>query len=332
MSPIPRLPDAFRWGVATSAYQIEGAVPEDGRGTSIWDVFVGSAGTIRDGHTAETACDHYHRYPEDIDLMRRLGIDVYRFSISWPRILPSGSGAVNESGLGFYDRLVDALLAAGLTPMATLFHWDLPQELEALGGWLDRDTALRFGEYAAVAAERLGDRVKHWITLNEPFEHMALGYGLGQHAPGRTLMLDSLPAAHHQLLGHGIAAGALRDSGAELVMLTNSYSPAVPATDAEPDLAAARAYDALHRGVFTDPVLLGRYPDLSAYGVDGAALPFVEDGDLATIATPLDGLGVNYYNPTRLAAPRRHRRSRSRSSISRAWTPPTSIGRWCRPA
>ncbi|WP_347177398.1 GH1 family beta-glucosidase [Glycomyces sp. L485] len=300
---MPSLPGGFAWGVSTSAFQIEGATGEEGRGQSIWDTFVHSHEKIRDGHTADTACDHYHRYPEDIALMRRLGVDVYRFSVSWPRILPAGVGAVNAAGLDFYDRLVDALLAAEITPMATLFHWDLPQALEDVGGWLDRDTAGRFGEYAGVVAARLGDRVRHWITLNEPFEHMALGYALGRHAPGHSLLLDALPAAHHQLLGHGLAVEALRASGAGHVMLTNSYSPAVPAGGSEEDVAASRAYDTLHRGMFTDPVLLGRYPDLAAFGVDGDALPFVEDGDLATIAAPLDGLGVNYYNPTRLAAP-----------------------------
>ncbi|MCH7230895.1 GH1 family beta-glucosidase [Glycomyces sp. L485] len=303
MGAMPSLPGGFAWGVSTSAFQIEGATGEEGRGQSIWDTFVHSHEKIRDGHTADTACDHYHRYPEDIALMRRLGVDVYRFSVSWPRILPAGVGAVNAAGLDFYDRLVDALLAAEITPMATLFHWDLPQALEDVGGWLDRDTAGRFGEYAGVVAARLGDRVRHWITLNEPFEHMALGYALGRHAPGHSLLLDALPAAHHQLLGHGLAVEALRASGAGHVMLTNSYSPAVPAGGSEEDVAASRAYDTLHRGMFTDPVLLGRYPDLAAFGVDGDALPFVEDGDLATIAAPLDGLGVNYYNPTRLAAP-----------------------------
>jgi beta-glucosidase len=299
---MPRLRD-FAWGVATSAFQIEGATSEDGRGPSIWDTFTAEPGKIRDGHTARTACDHYHRYDEDIALMRRLGIDVYRFSIAWPRVRPDGTGALNEAGLDFYERLVDGLLAAGIAPMATLYHWDLPEPLEDAGGWLDRDTAHRFAEYAAACADRLADRVPHWITLNEPFEHMALGYALGQHAPGHTYLLDSLPAAHHQMLGHGLATLALRAAGAAHVMLTNSYTPAIPFSGNESDIAAARDYDALHRGLFTDPVLLGRYPDFSGFGLDSAALPFVKDGDLDTIAQPLDGLGVNYYNPTRIAAP-----------------------------
>jgi beta-glucosidase len=299
---MPRLRD-FAWGVATSAFQIEGATAEDGRGPSIWDRFTDLPGKVRDGHDADTACDHYHRYGEDIDLMRRLGVDVYRFSIAWPRVRPTGAGATNEPGLDFYERLVDGLLDAGIAPMATLFHWDLPLPLEDAGGWLDRETPHRFAEYAAICADRLGDRVKHWITLNEPFEHMALGYALGQHAPGHAHLLDALPAAHHQLLGHGLAVQALRAAGAPHVMLTNSYSPAVPSSDNAADRAAADAYDALHRGLFTDPVLLGRYPDFSGFGLDPSDLAFIKDGDLDAIAQPLDGLGVNYYNPSRIAAP-----------------------------
>ncbi|MGH8877675.1 MAG: GH1 family beta-glucosidase [Stackebrandtia sp.] len=300
MSSIPRFPDGFAWGVATSAFQIEGALDADGRGVSVWDTFAATPGRIRDGHTADVACDHYHRFTEDIALLRRLDIDVYRFSIAWPRVVPNGRGPVNTAGLDFYDRLVDALLASGITPMPTLYHWDLPQSLEDDGGWLNRDTAARFGDYAAAAASRLADRVSDWITLNEPFEHMSLGYGLGVHAPGRERLLDALPVAHHQLLGHGLAVRRLRDAGAETVLLTNSYSPVDAASTSPEDVAAAAAYDTLHRGLFTDPVLLGRYPDLRVFGVD--ELPFLHDGDLKTIAEPLDGLGVNYYAPSRVAA------------------------------
>ncbi|MFF1909982.1 GH1 family beta-glucosidase [Kitasatospora sp. NPDC058218] len=297
------LPAGFRWGVSTAAYQIEGAVEEDGRGPSVWDVFAARPGAVRDGHTGAVACDHYHRYPEDIALMRGLGLDGYRFSIAWSRVQPTGAGPVNPAGLAFYDRLVDALLEAGITPLPTLFHWDLPQALEDTGGWLDRDTAYRFAEYAAIAADRLGDRVPTWITLNEPFVHMVYGYALGTHAPGRALMLDALPTAHHQLLGHGLAAAALRERGLE-VMIANNLTPVWPASSSDADLAAADAYDALHNRLFTDPLLLGRYPDLSAYGVAPDLGGCVHDGDLKLIsATPLDGLGVNYYNPTRIAAP-----------------------------
>ncbi|MDF2704416.1 MAG: beta-glucosidase [Nonomuraea muscovyensis] len=294
----------FLWGTATAAYQIEGATGEDGRGPSVWDTFAHEPGRVRDGHTGDVACDHYHRWREDVALMSELGAGAYRFSISWPRVLPEGIGAPNPQGLDFYDRLVDGLLAAGITPVPTLFHWDLPQALQDRGGWLNRDVAGWFADYAAVVAERLADRVRMWITLNEPFVHMAFGYGMGIHAPGQALLLGALPVAHHQLLGHGLAVRALRAAGAEQVLLTNNCTPVRPASGSPQDVAAADAYDVLHNRLFADPVLLGRYPDLSAYGVDAPddALG-VRDGDLATIAAPLDGLGVNYYNPTRIAAP-----------------------------
>ncbi|MGI5273933.1 GH1 family beta-glucosidase [Nonomuraea sp. CA-218870] len=291
----------FLWGTATAAYQIEGAADEDGRGPSVWDTFSREPGRTRDGHTGDVACDHYHRWPEDVALLSDLGVNAYRFSLAWPRIQPRGSGPANQKGLDFYDRLVDALLAAGITPVPTLFHWDLPQALEDGGGWLARDTAHRFAEYAALAAERLADRVRMWITLNEPFVHMAYGYAMGVHAPGRALLAGALPAAHHQLLGHGLAVGALRAAGAGQVLITNNCTPVWPASDAEEDRAAARAYDILHNRLFNDPVLLGEYPDLSAYGV--GRWDVVRDGDLEVIAAPLDGIGINYYNPTRIAAP-----------------------------
>ncbi|MGK4579367.1 GH1 family beta-glucosidase [Kitasatospora sp. HPMI-4] len=297
------LPAGFRWGAATAAYQIEGAVDEDGRGPSVWDVFAARPGAVRDGHTGAVACDHYHRYPEDIELMRGLGLDGYRFSVSWPRVLPTGAGAVNPAGLAFYDRLVDALLEADIAPLPTLFHWDLPQGLEDNGGWLNRDTAYRFAEYAAIVTDRLGDRVPTWITLNEPFVHTVFGYALGTHAPGRTLMFEALPAAHHQLLAHGLAASILHGRGLE-VMLSNNLTPVWPASDSAGDVAAAQAYDVLHNRLFTDPVLLGRYPDLSALGVPDDIFGAVRPGDVDLIHTPaLDGLGLNFYNPTRVAAP-----------------------------
>ncbi|MGF1431029.1 GH1 family beta-glucosidase [Kitasatospora sp. LaBMicrA B282] len=297
------LPAGFRWGVSTAAYQIEGAADEDGRGPSVWDVFAARPGAVRGGHTGAVACDHYHRYAEDVALMCGLGVDGYRFSIAWPRVQPAGRGVANPAGLAFYDRLVDALLAAGITPLPTLFHWDLPQGLEEGGGWLARDTAYRFAEYAELVVDRLGDRVPAWITLNEPFVHMVFGYALGTHAPGRTLMLDALPAAHHQLLGHGLAAAVLRGRGHE-VLIANNLTPVWPASPEPADVAAAAAYDALHNRLFTDPLLLGRYPDLSAYGVGADLGGCVRDGDLKLIGSPgLDGLGLNYYNPTRIAAP-----------------------------
>ncbi len=297
-----RLPAGFTWGVATAAYQIEGAVAEDGRTDSVWDTFCRKPGAVRDGQTGDIADDHYHRWPEDVALMAGLGIDAYRFSIGWPRVQPGGTGKGNEAGLDFYDRLTDRLLAAGITPMPTLFHWDLPQELEEAGGWLTRDTAARFADYASLAADRLADRIDTWITLNEPFVVMAFGYALGMHAPGQALMLGALPTAHHQLLGHGLATAALRAAGVKRVMLTNNYSPIWPASDSAADLAAATAFDTLQNRLFTDPVLLGSYPDLSAFDLGPAGTDFVRDGDLEIISAPIDGLGVNYYMPTRVSA------------------------------
>jgi beta-glucosidase len=299
---MPSFPAGFRWGVATAAYQIEGAVAEDGRGDSIWDTFCRLPGVIRDGDTGDVATDHYHRWAEDIALMADLGITAYRFSIGWPRVQPGGTGPANPAGLDFYERLTDALLAAGITPVPTLYHWDLPQPLEDAGGWLNRDTAQRFADYATLAAGRLADRIGTWITLNEPYVVTAMGYALGIHAPGKALMLGALPTVHHQLLGHGLATAALRAEGAREVMITNNYSPAWAASDSAADVAATKAYDTLQNRVFTDPVLLGRYPDLGAFGVGEGGLDCVRDGDLAVISAPIDGLGVNYYMPTRLSA------------------------------
>jgi beta-glucosidase len=301
--PMPPFPARFTWGVATSAYQIEGAVGEDGRGESVWDTFCRRPGAVRDGASGDIAADHYHRWLEDIDLMADLGISAYRYSIAWPRVQPTGKGPANRAGLDFYDRLTDALLAAGITPMPTLFHWDLPQPLEDEGGWLSRDTALRFADYAGLAGERLADRIPLWITLNEPVIVTTHGYGTGVHAPGRSLMLDALPTAHHQLLGHGLAARALRAAGASGVAITNNYAPAWPASNIEADAAAAHAYDILQNRLFTEPWLLGRYPDLSAFGVREGGLDCIREGDLELISAPVDALGINYYAPARVAAP-----------------------------
>ncbi|OIV39289.1 beta-glucosidase [Mangrovactinospora gilvigrisea] len=301
-----RLPDGFRFGTSTASYQIEGAAEEDGKGRSVWDTFTALPGTVKDGDTGAVACDHYHRFEEDVALLRGLGGDAYRFSISWPRILPEGTGRIEPRGLDFYDRLVDALLAAGVTPLPTLFHWDLPQALEDRGGWLARETADAFAGYADTVAARLGDRVHEWITLNEPFIHMVFGYALGTHAPGRTLMLDALPVAHHQLLGHARAAAALRARGARAVLASNNLTPVRLHEDGrtDADRAAAAAYDTLHNRVFTDPLLLGGYPDLDAFGVPGDLGGAVRPGDTEEIARDgrLDGLGVNYYNPTWIRA------------------------------
>ncbi|TIC82269.1 beta-glucosidase [Nocardioides sp. GY 10113] len=293
-----RLPAGFRFGTSTAAYQIEGAVDEDGRGPSIWDTFCAEPGRIADGSSGAVACDHYHRSAEDVALMARLGTGGYRFSIAWPRIQPTGRGPVNAAGLDFYDRLVDDLLAAGQQPMATLYHWDLPQALEDDGGWLNRDTVDHFAEYAAIVGERLGDRVEHWVPVNEPNVAALLGYGTGLHAPGKALVFDSLLVAHHLLLAHGRAAIALRAAGATSVGCANNHAPIWPASDDPADVGASKLFDAMWNGMFAEPMLLGRYP------VDLAPLleDVVRDGDLATIRQPLDFYGVNYYNPMRIAA------------------------------
>nr|WP_307844309.1 GH1 family beta-glucosidase [Actinospica acidithermotolerans] len=298
---LPGFPQGFRWGVSTASYQIEGAVREDGRGPSIWDTFTHQPGRIKNGDTGDVACDHYHRWPEDVALMADLGIDAYRFSIAWPRVQPTGRGTPNTAGLGFYDRLVDALLEHGIKPLPTLLHWDLPQALQDAGGWMNRDTAYHFADYSAVVTARLGDRVKSWITLNEPIVHLAYGYAFGMHAPGEALMFDAMPVAHHQLLAHGLATAVLRGSGAEEVLIANNCTPVRAASEQPEDAAAAEIYDAFHNRLFLDPILLGTYPDLSAMGLP-ADPEFVEPGDLEIISTRIDGLGVNYYNPTRIAA------------------------------
>jgi beta-glucosidase len=296
------LPAGFTMGVATSAFQIEGGAHEGGRGESTWDVFTHQKGRILDGSTADVATDHYHRYREDVALLRDLGVDSYRFSLSWPRIQPAGRGPGNRAGIAFYDRLLDELLAAGIRPMATLYHWDTPIELA--GGWLNRDTAHRFAEYAFLAAESFGDRVDSWITINEPASVTLSGYAIGVHAPGETLMFDALPAAHHQLLGHGLAVGALRDAGvAGRVGITNVHSPVEPASDREEDTGYAALFDILHNRIFADPVLLGRYPEVPGPFEELLSVFSEHDpDDLRTISAPLDFYGLNYYFPSRVAA------------------------------
>lgn len=297
--PAGQFPAGFRWGVATAAYQVEGAVTEDGRGPSIWDTFTAVPGHVADGSDGSVACDHYHRSPEDLDLMSWLGVSAYRFSLSWSRILPGGGSRVEDRGLDFYDRLVDGLLARGIDPVATLYHWDLPQPLEDAGGWPERDTAYRFADLAVAAQSRLGDRVRTWVTLNEPWCSAFLGYASGLHAPGRREPGAALRAAHHLLLGHGLATQALRAGGvaAEVGVTLNLY-PVHPASEDPADLDAARRIDGMANRLFLDPVLTGRYPpdvldDLTARGHD---IGHIRDEDLPVIAAPLDLLGVNYYS------------------------------------
>ncbi|MFE6256323.1 GH1 family beta-glucosidase [Agromyces sp. NPDC057865] len=292
-------PDGFRWGAATAAFQVEGSTRADGRGDSIWDVFARTPGRILDGSNADVAADSYRRWRDDVALLAELGVDDYRFSIAWPRIQPDGSGAVNPAGLDHYARLVDGLLEAGIRPLSTLYHWDLPQPLEDAGGWLARDTAARFADYVELVLAGLGDRVDRWITLNEPAMTTLQGYALGALAPGHVLMADALPTAHHQLLAHGLAVRAIRAAGDAEVGIVNNHTLVVPASEDPVDGFAAAAFDAVYNRIFADPVLAGRYPDLSALGLE--RMPGLEDGDLDVIAQPLDFYGVNFYNPTRVA-------------------------------
>ena len=285
----------FRWGAATAAYQIEGAVAEDGRSPSIWDTFCRVPGAIANGDTGDVACDHYHRWPEDIGLMRRLGLDSYRFSIAWPRVLPDGTGRANAAGLDFYDRLVDNLLDAGVTPFPTLYHWDLPQVLQDRGGWPARETAYAFAEFASVVGERLGDRVTDWFTVNEPLCSAWIGHLEGTMAPGIKDLSLAIPASHHLLLGHGLATAALRAAapGPVRIGAVLNLSPCDPAGDTDADVAAAARADGHTNRWWLDPLYGRGYPAdmVEVYGIE----PPVRDGDLETIAAPMDHFGLNYY-------------------------------------
>ncbi len=295
-------PDGFIWGASTAAYQIEGAVTADGRGPSVWDTFSHTPGKVRGGDTGDVACDSYHRYREDVALLASLGLTSYRFSISWPRVQPGGRGPANQRGLDYYRALLDELGEHGIAATATLYHWDLPQELQDQGGWAARSTAERFAEYAALTAEALGDRVARWITLNEPQVVSTNGYRNGDHAPGLRDGDAAAATTHHLLLGHGLATLALRDLGAAEVGITLDMHPVRVLGDGSGELERARRItDAAANGIYLEPVLHGRYP------VDApqALLPppsLVADGDLETICQPLDFLGVNYYSPVFLRA------------------------------
>ncbi len=302
MARLP-FPPGFVWGVATSAQQIEGGRHDGGRADSIWDRFASLPGKIADGSTPDIACDHFHRWRDDVALMKSLGLGGYRFSLSWPRILPSGAGEPNEPGLDFYDALVDALLDAGIEPFPTLYHWDLPVAVQDRGGWGARETVALFADYAAVVARRLGDRVRRWTTHNEPWCVATLGHEEGSHAPGHTDPAEALRVGHHVLLSHAKAAAALRaeSPGAE-VGIALIHSPAHPATDTAADRDAARWFDGFFNRWYLDPLFRGAYPadavgDRVAAGhLPSPELPFVKEGDLAAIAQPLDFLGINYYS------------------------------------
>ncbi|HRJ58739.1 MAG TPA: GH1 family beta-glucosidase [Anaerolineales bacterium] len=290
-----RFPKDFIWGAATASYQIEGAWNEDGRGESIWDRFSHTPGKVQDGDTGDVACDHYHRWEDDLKIIKDLGLKAYRFSVAWPRILPSGSGSVNEAGLDFYNKLVDGLLKLDIEPYVTLYHWDLPQMLQDKGGWTARATVDAFVEYADIVSRVLGDRVKNWITLNEPWVSAFVGYEHGRHAPGHTSLAEAVAAAHHLLLAHGQAVPVLRRNSPNAhVGITLNLSPQYPASPSAADRAAATWVDGYINRWFLDPLVGRGYPHDMVKQI-GNGMPFVQEGDLDTISTPLDFIGVNYY-------------------------------------
>ncbi len=290
-----QFPKDFVWGAATSSYQIEGSTQVDGRGQSIWDTFAAIPGKTHNGENGDPGCDHYNRWASDLDLMKDMGLEAYRFSVAWPRVIPNGRGQVNEKGMAFYERLVDGLLERGITPWLTMYHWDLPQALEDKGGWPNRDTVHAFEEYAQVLSSRLGDRVRHWITHNEPWCTAVLGYGLGIFAPGLKDKKLELQTAHHLLLSHGLSVPIIRENSkdAQVGMAPNLW-PIYPASDSSEDEMAATRMDGFANRWYLDPIYGRGYPKdmLEAYA---QILPKIHDGDLEKIAVPTDFLGVNYY-------------------------------------
>src|ERR1700722_1183236 len=291
-------PADFVWGASTSSYQIEGAVEEDGRGKSIWDTFSHTPGLVKNDDTGDVACDHYHRWVEDVEWLARGGFNAYRFSVAWPRILPAGAGVIEHRGLDFYDRLVDGLITRGVTPWLCLYHWDLPQALQDQGGWLKRDIADKFADYARIVARRLGDRVKHWAMFNEPNIHALFGYGMGGHAPGLKGMPNFLAASHHQNLAQGRAIQALRAERADLRLGTvTNISPVRPSSDRKEDHRAAERFDAFWNGAFLDPLFKGSYPA----AVAAEMAPLIVGDDLKAIQQPIDFFGLNYYAPAWVA-------------------------------
>jgi beta-glucosidase len=299
------LPEDFRLGAATAAYQIEGAVSEDGRGESIWDRFARTPGKVANGDDGATACEHYHRWRDDLDLMRELGIESYRFSIAWPRVVPDGLGSPNAAGLDFYRRLAEGLLARGIEPLATLYHWDLPQPLQDRGGWARRETVERFIDYALAVHDRLGDLIGRWVTINEPWVVAFAGHAHGTKAPGLRDWPTAVRVSHHVNLAHGQAVQALRDRGpAAEVGASLNLAPIYPASGSDADHEAVRRVDGHLNRWFLDAVLRGAYPAdmLELYERELGPLDFIRDGDLAAISVPIDFLGVNYYSPQRVLA------------------------------
>ena len=295
-------PEGFVWGSATASYQVEGAVAEDGRGESIWDRFSHTPGRVAGGDTGDVACDHYHRWRDDVALMRSLNLGAYRFSIAWPRVIPDGDGNVNPAGLDFYDRLVDGLLDAGIRPYPTLYHWDLPQALEDRGGWRSRKTVDAFARYVEVVVDRLGDRVTDWWTINEPWVIAVVGHEEGRHAPGRRSTQDSLDVAHHVLVAHARAVDVVRSRGAARAGIVLNQAVQVPRSSHPEDVALARFEDGRLIRWFMDPLAGRGYPEdvLQAIAWDQSV---VLPGDLEAIARPIDMLGINYYTREVVAAP-----------------------------
>ncbi len=290
-----QFPQDFVWGAATASYQIEGAWNQDGKGESIWDRFSHTPGKIQNGDTGDIACDHYHHWQEDLNAIKKLGLQAYRFSVAWPRVLPGGRGLANEPGLDFYSRLVDGLLKLEIEPYITLYHWDLPQKLQDEGGWVSRTTADAFVEYADLVSRALGDRVKNWITLNEPWVSAFLGYYIGHHAPGHTDLHEALAASHHLLLAHGQAVPILRQNCPNAkVGITLNLTPQVPASPSVADRIATTSADGYINRFFLDPLVGRGYPQDMINETEDK-MTFIQDGDLSIISTPIDFLGVNYY-------------------------------------
>ncbi|WBB80261.1 GH1 family beta-glucosidase [Micromonospora sp. WMMD882] len=315
-----RFPPDFGWGAATSAYQVEGATKDDGRGESVWDTFSRTPGRTHGGDTGDVAADHYHRYPTDLDLMRDIGLRSYRFSIAWPRVQPDGAGTPNQRGLDFYRRLVDGLHERGIAPMATLFHWDLPQALQDLGGWENRDTAHRFADYARAVFDALGEQVPVWLTINEPKTVVQNGYIIGHHAPGRQDPDAAYLVAHHLHLAHGLAVRQLRDTGsASRIGPALNLHPCYPADDSPASTAAAHLFDGYENRLYLDPVFTGRYPAdvLADLGPTSRLARGIREGDLAVISSPVDLLAVQYYTPIYVTAT---------GGTERRW--PTSVATW----
>lgn len=293
-----RFPESFLWGAATSSYQIEGAVAEDGRSESIWDRFSHTPGSIAGNDTGDIACDHYHRWREDIAIMQQIGIRAYRLSIAWPRVIPDGNGMVNEAGLEFYDRLVDGLIAAGIEPWITLYHWDLPQVLQDVGGWTNRAVVDAFARFTDIVTRRLGDRVKHWITINEPWCASFLSYQIGIHAPGHRDWSEAVASSHNLLLAHGVATGVIRANVPDAhVGIALNPTSVYPATDSKEDRDAAQRFDGYINRWFLDPLYGRGYPE-DSLALYSSFLPRIEKVDLETISAPTDFLAINYYTPS----------------------------------